>query len=181
MDEIVALYGPDGRETGSAPRSRVRAENLRHGATGVVLFRPDGRLFVHQRTDTKDVYPGRWDATAGGVMEPGETPLAAAERELAEELGVKAPLVWIGEADYADANTSYRAFLFWAVTEQEPRLQPEEVQAGVWMSREGFLAAAEAEPERFMPDTLALLGDWLRSQSNLPPLGRGPGSSKEPG
>lgn len=176
MDEIVALYGPDGREAGSAPRSRVRAENLRHGATGVVLFRPDGWLFVHQRTDTKDVYPGRWDATAGGVMDPGETPLGAAERELAEELGVTALLVRIGEADYADANTSYRAFLFWAVTEQEPRLQPEEVQGGLWMSRAELLEAIDADLERFMPDTVALLGDWLRALPTVPPPFHAPGA-----
>ena len=48
---------------------------------------PAGRLYVHRRTDDKDVYPGMYDMTAGGVLAVGETYLEAARRELAEELG----------------------------------------------------------------------------------------------
>ena len=78
MDEIVALYDERGRPVGSAPRSRMRAENLRHAATAVVVRDPWGRVHVHRRTDTKDVYPGRYDFAAGGVLLAGEEPLDAA-------------------------------------------------------------------------------------------------------
>jgi len=43
---------------------------------------------MHRRTDTKDVYPGRYDVWAGGCVAAGEDPVDAAHRELAEELGV---------------------------------------------------------------------------------------------
>ena len=92
------VQGPDRRRTrysnrrrnpcGSAPRSRMRAENLHHAATAVVVRDRLGRVYVHRRTTTKDVYPGRRDFAAGGVLTAGEDPHDAAVRELAEELGV---------------------------------------------------------------------------------------------
>ena len=88
-DEQVALYDPQtGRPAGSAPRSVVRRDNLPHGATAVLVRRTDGQLFVHRRSDGKDLWPGWHDCAAGGVIRPGEDPAAAAGRELAEELGV---------------------------------------------------------------------------------------------
>lgn len=91
MDELVALYAEGdlgGRVTGAAPRSLVRARNLPHAATAVLLRDGGGRVYVHRRTDTKDVYPGMHDVWAGGVVPAGEDPDAAA-RELTEELGVR--------------------------------------------------------------------------------------------
>ncbi len=80
-DEEVALYDPDdpgGRVTGHAPRSRVRADNLPHAATAVAVRDAHGRIYVHRRTDTKDLFPGAHDVWAGGVVGAGEDPDDAA-------------------------------------------------------------------------------------------------------
>ena len=66
----------------------MRAENLRHRSVAIIVTSSDGRLLVHRRADHKDVFPGLWDLAAGGVVAPGETYELAAERELAEELGI---------------------------------------------------------------------------------------------
>lgn len=170
MDEIVALYSLDGHETGESPRSVVRAKNLHHAATQVVLFDEAGRIFVHRRTPLKDVYPGVRDFAAGGVMRPGERPDEAAARELEEELGVHSALHPLGQANYSDEHTSFHGFLYWAISHEELRLQKEEVAGGEWMSREALLTAIDDEPADFMPDTVALLGDWLRRLEVVPPL-----------
>jgi len=60
---------------------------------GVLLARGDGRVFAGQRIDT----PGAWQMPQGGI-DPGETPEAAALRELAEETGVAARLVTVEAA-----------------------------------------------------------------------------------
>jgi aminoglycoside phosphotransferase (APT) family kinase protein/8-oxo-dGTP pyrophosphatase MutT (NUDIX family) len=164
VDEIVALYDEQGRPVGSAPRSRMRAENLRHAATGVVVRDSWGRVFVHRRTDTKDVYPGRYDFSAGGVLLAGEDPDEAAARELEEELGVTAPLRSLGEADYADEHTNYHAFLYETTWDGPLRLQPEEVASGEWLTLES-LAAMLADPDvPVMPDAAAVLAPWLRER-----------------
>ncbi|MDR2255890.1 MAG: GNAT family N-acetyltransferase [Arthrobacter sp.] len=167
-EEIAALYDTEGRQVGSAPRSEVRAKNLHHAATAVVVFDRAGRVFVHQRTESKDVYPGLFDFAAGGVLQDGEDPWEAAERELAEELGLSDPLNRIGEGEYADPHTSYHGFLAWALTDDEPTLQAEEVQGGAWWPREELLRALKETPESFMPDTVGLLGEWLAT--GLPDL-----------
>ena len=51
---------------------------------GVVLFHPDGRVWLGQRANTEG--PHNWQFPQGGV-DPGEDVEAAARRELAEETG----------------------------------------------------------------------------------------------
>lgn len=162
-EEVVDLYDEDGRVIGQAPRSQVRAQNLRHGGTGVVVRNSRGEIFVHQRTDTKDVYPGLFDLAAGGVIAAGEDPDSAAQREAFEELGVTGvPLRRIGIGSYADEHTTYVAFLYEAVYDGPIRLQPEEVAWGGWMSPAQVLARLDDEDWAFVPDSIALLRDRVR-------------------
>ncbi len=162
-EEQVGLYDTDGRSCGQAPRWLVRRDNLRHAATAVILRNATGQVYVHRRTETKDVYPGMYDCCAGGVVQPGEEPAAAAERELAEELGVSGvPLVALGRATYEDDVTCYVAFIYEAEYDGPISWQPEEVAWGAWMGLEE-LARRIADPGwPFVPDSRALVADWLR-------------------
>lgn len=158
----MALYDDRGRPCGSAPRSRMRAQNLRHAATAVVVRDPGGRVYVHRRTDTKDVYPGRRDFAAGGVVGAGEDPHLAARRELAEELGITdVELVSLGEGDYADDHTRVHAFCFTVTWAGLIRWQPEEVASGEWLTPGELAAQVATDAQDWMPDTVALLGAWL--------------------
>ena len=51
-----------------------------------VLVR-EGQVLLGRRSAAKQWYPGVWDLP-GGHVEPGELPVAALVRELAEELGI---------------------------------------------------------------------------------------------
>ncbi|WP_408895406.1 NUDIX hydrolase [Nocardioides sp. R1-1] len=163
-EEQVALYGDDGRPTGEVvPRSVMRARNLRHAATLVVVRNSAGEVYVHRRTDTKDVFPGRYDFAAGGVLQAGEDPYDAAVREAAEELGVTGVRMEpLGEADYADEHTAYHAFAFTCVYDGPIAWQPEEVAWGAWVSIARLREMVASLP--FVPDTVAVLGDRVMSE-----------------
>jgi isopentenyldiphosphate isomerase len=163
MDELVALVDADGVVCGSAPRSVMRRDNLRHSATGVLVCNSAGEIYVHRRTPTKDVYPARYDFMAGGVIAAGEDPYDAVVRELAEELGITGvALEKLPEGDYADEFTNYHAYLYTCRWDGPIHHQPEEVDWGDWMAVPDLIARLDDPSWPFVPDTTALLGDYLR-------------------
>lgn len=158
MSESVALFDLDGRVVGAAPRTRVRAENLRHGASCVLVLDGQGRVFVHRRTATKDLYPGRLDFLAGGVLQRGEDPLSSAIRELDEELGVSGVVLTDhGWAHYADEKTDYIGFRYECRWDGPMRLDPAEVASGEWLTVAETLRRIDDKGFRFMPDSVALM------------------------
>jgi len=89
-DELVDVVDERNEVVGVVPRRTLRDENLLHRCTYVFVLNRAGELYVHRRTDTKDVYPGFYDVVAGGVNAAGESYDECARRELEEELGVAA-------------------------------------------------------------------------------------------
>ena len=169
-DELVALYDPDSaapRVTGTAPRSRVRAENLPHAATAVLLVDDDGRVYVHRRTDTKDVYPGTWDAWAGGVVRAGEDPVEAAGRELTEELGVHdVVLEPLFTAWFRDERIHELAVAFvghWQGPHRHGPVvhQATEVAEGRWVTLDELRELLDDPSRPFIPDGRAALERYL--------------------
>lgn len=62
---------------------------------GIMLFDRRGRIFVGRRIDTPDA----WQMPQGGI-DKGETPEAAALRELEEEIGTANAAIEAGTADW---------------------------------------------------------------------------------
>lgn len=91
-DEYFDIYDEAGNRIGRASRRECHGNpSLLHHTSHVVVFHPGGkRILLQMRSMAKDVQPGRWDTAVGGHVEPGEDYLAAAVRELREELGVVA-------------------------------------------------------------------------------------------
>lgn len=157
-DELVDVVDEQGRVVGRTTRREVRARHLPHRSVYVLVFNADGELFVHLRTDTKDVFPGRWDVAVGGVLATGEDFRAAAARELTEELGVRAPLEELFPIRYPETAPQVHGMVYLSTHEGPFRLQREEIVRGEFRS----LATLDAEITRahWCPDGLAVLARY---------------------
>jgi isopentenyldiphosphate isomerase len=87
-DELVDVVDEDDRVLRVLTRREIRAQNLLHRCTYVLVRRSDGLIHVHRRTETKDTDPGAYDMLPGGVCDAGESYEACARREMGEELGI---------------------------------------------------------------------------------------------
>ena len=85
--EWVDVVDENNDVIGQATREQMRAENLRHRATYIVVHDGMGKILVQRRTEHKDYCPGLLDATAGGVVQQGELMLDSARAKQRKNSG----------------------------------------------------------------------------------------------
>lgn len=86
--ELLEVFDAKGRATGRAKRRDViHREGLWHLAFFCWIVTSAGEVVLQRRAADKDVWPGRFDASAAGHVRFGET-IAQAAREIDEELGL---------------------------------------------------------------------------------------------
>jgi 8-oxo-dGTP pyrophosphatase MutT (NUDIX family) len=161
-DEIVAIVDEQNNLVGAAPRREMRARRLPHRSTYILVFNSRGELYVQKRTLTKDVFPGYYDAAAGGVVLAGESYAQGARRELEEEMGIRdVPLTPLFDFYFADEHTRVWGMVFSCVYDGEIVLQAEEVESGAFMPISDILH--QAQTASFTPDGLYVLSRYLHS------------------
>ncbi|WP_456473646.1 NUDIX hydrolase YfcD [Desulfolithobacter sp.] len=154
--ETVQIVDENNREIAAVPRHIMREQNLIHRASYILVFNREGKLFVQKRTMNKDVYPGSFDIAAGGVVLAGESYEEAAQRELAEELGVKGvKLNFLFDRYYEDSTNRVWGRIFSCRHDGPFVLQKEEVDWGRFMDMTEIMALGEREP--VTPDGLEVL------------------------
>ncbi len=130
-DEVFDVVDEQGRPVGRALRRECHSDpSLIHPVVHVFVFNRAGALFLQQRSLSKDVQPGRWDTSVGGHLHSGENPPDGARREMREELGIDAPLVFSHEYVWRCPRESEYVRAYVASFEGPFRLDPDEVSAG---------------------------------------------------
>ena len=94
-----------------------------HDCVGALLLR-EGRVLLGRRSPDRRWLPDAWDLF-GGHIEPGESPDQALQRELAEELGVRA-LDWTWLDTLAGADWRLRIALVRSWEGEPHNCQPAE-------------------------------------------------------
>lgn len=165
-DEPVEVVDDDGRVLGIVPRRVMREQRLLHRCTYVLVLNPAGELYVHRRTATKDVYPGFYDVTAGGVCAVGESFDEGAAREIEEELGVTARPTFRFAHRYDGPDGHVLGAVYDVVWDGPIGRQETEVAWGAFEP----LAAVEQRIGRdpFCPDGLEVYRRWLEGRSQTP-------------
>lgn len=164
--EFVDVVDCDGQVIRTVPRSVMRQQRLPHRAVYVLVFDSRGRLLIHQRTLSKDIYPGYWDVCVGGVPQAGESFQEAALRETAEEIGVVAAPKPIFQLRYQDDQTDVFGAVFLLRHDGPFRFQADEIVQGEFADVDALPRLIRERP--FCPDGLFVWGEYLRRGDELP-------------
>ncbi len=160
-NDLVDVVDDAGHVVGIVTRQEMRRGRLPHRCVYVLVFDSRGRLLIHQRTASKDVFPSYWDVCVGGVLAAGESFDDSARRESGEELGVDLNPEPLFPFRYSDEQTTVHAMVYRANHNGPFQFQPEEVQSG------RFVEICELNGHfsrlRFCPDGLQIWQEYLRA------------------
>lgn len=154
-DEVFDVVDANDAVIGQATRREVHAKGLWHRAVHVLVFAPGGsaKVFLQKRSMAKDTAPGRWDSSCSGHLDSGEDYLAAAVRELGEEIGlrVSGPEVLTEVLRLsATADTGWEFVRVYRTESSGPfSLHPAEIERGEWWRVEDVTRAVAERPAEF--------------------------------
>lgn len=142
--------------TGQATRREVHSKGHIHRSVLFFIFDMEGRLFVNQRTENKEFYPGYWSVVFGGHVHAGESYEDAVRRELKEEAGIEEePKLLSSFKKRFDEKDRENVRVYAIVTEQRLIVDREEIRQGEFMTIEELRVMLKKE--KFLPETQKLL------------------------
>lgn len=161
-DEIFDIVDDGDNVIGQSTRGKVHRTGLLHRAVHVFVLAADGRIFLQKRSMQKDTAPGKWDSSASGHLDAGESYDAAASRELTEELGIAAPpvpqLLFKVSACEDTGNEFVQAY---RIAHDGPfALHPDEISGGGWFSLDEVDAWVARAPMDFARSFCYLWNIW---------------------
>jgi len=130
-------------------RSDVHLEGLRHRAVHILLFRSDGALLTHLRSDTKDEFPGVWTSSAAGHVSAGESYEDTAPRELQEELGIQCALQRLHKFDACPETSMEFTVLYRGEWDGDVAPDPGEIQCVKWIQPAELKQRVAEHPENY--------------------------------
>ena len=133
-EEELDIVDDQDRVLSRAPRSRVLRDYHIHRAVMFFLFDDQEQVFVNQRSERKELYPGYWSIALGGHVLAGESYDDAVRREIKEEVGLDAPARLITSFKKRTADERENVKVYAVTTDQEPVLFPDEIAQGQFVS-----------------------------------------------
>jgi isopentenyl-diphosphate Delta-isomerase len=161
-NEILEVVDSHDKVLGTATRAEIHRRGLQHRAVHIFVFNTSGDLYVQKRSASKDRHPLKLDSSAAGHVDPGETYLQTAVRELHEELSIKAAVREVLKVTACELTDNEHVVLFTAVTDEEPTPNPDEIVSGGFVSRQELNASMKENPNDFVPAFIFLWDEFLR-------------------
>lgn len=160
-DEVFDLVDEQDKVIGTVRRGDAHHDpSLLHRSVQTLVFDSAGRALLQLRSARKDLFPGYYCASASGHVIAGDEYATTAQRELMEELGVSAALIFVGKALVRSDFESEMTALFVAKSDGPFTFDPVETDGGEFFSWEALLAARATLP--MTPSLLVALEELER-------------------
>ncbi len=139
--EIWDAYFENGEKAGcDLVRGEPIPEGLYHLACDVLVRHIDGDYLLMKRASDKDMFPGMYEATAGGSAIKGENAIDCIKRELTEETGIVSEnFTEIAYFCFPERNTLFYCFLCETDCDKSSIVfQKGETEAYKWVTEDEF-------------------------------------------
>jgi isopentenyl-diphosphate Delta-isomerase len=160
-EEIFDVVDENDQVASQASRSVVHTQNLLHRAVSIFVLKPDGRLLLQLRSESKDQYPGCYTSSASGHVDSGEDYETAAARELREELSLDLPIDFLAKFPAGPETAFEFTALYQVVTDMAPVLDSGEIAGAEFLSLDEIASMLKASPEQFTPP-FRVMFEWYR-------------------
>ncbi|HNT29987.1 MAG TPA: NUDIX domain-containing protein [bacterium] len=140
QDEILDIVDEQDRIIGQEKRGICnRSPGIIHRAAYVLVFNRARELYMHRRSLSKDTCPGMWSVSCAGHVESGENYETTAQRELFEELGVRAEVNYWEKYLLRYSNENEYSAIFHTAYEGPFVLEPSEILEGAFYTLEAVV------------------------------------------
>ncbi len=145
------------------PRGEVHAKGLLHRAVHVFVINARGEIYLQKRSHLKDVSPLKWDSSAAGHLDVGESYAACAIRETREEIGIEITSTELAAQLPAGAHTDHEFVELHLARHNGPmRPFPEEIACGEWFTPEIIEDWITVRPQDFAKGFISCWKAWRR-------------------
>ncbi len=150
-EELLPIVNENDEVIGTEKRGVIHAKRLMHRAVHVLLFNSEGEIYLQKRSMEKDAAPGKWDSSASGHVDPGETYHDSAERELCEELNIQGnpSLEKIAKLSACRQTGMEFTEVYKTYSDEQPVPNPHEIMDGTWIMPEALDQWMDREPKEF--------------------------------
>jgi 8-oxo-dGTP pyrophosphatase MutT (NUDIX family) len=169
VDEPVERVDDQDQVLAVVDRSEAIRRGWLHRIATTVCRDQQGRVLVYRRPENLSRFPGHHEVMFGGAVDIGESYEQAAARELAEELGIHAPVRFLFKFLCRGAISPYWLGVHEAVIPSEVTPDPGEVAWHGWLTETELREAVRQW--RFIPDGQEAFDRYLTYRRGLPQTG----------
>lgn len=151
-EENVILVNQNDEQIGLMPKMEAHEKAVLHRAFSVFVLNDKNEIMLQQRAKHKYHSPLLWTNTCCSHQRDGETNLQAGNRRLNEEMGFETELKelfhFIYKAPFDNGLTEHELdHVMIGYYNEEPKINPEEVESWKWMGIEEVQNDMQLHPE----------------------------------
>ncbi len=153
-EENVILVNEQNEQIGTMPKMEAHEKAVLHRAFSVFVMNDKGETMLQQRASHKYHSPLLWTNTCCSHQRVGESNIEAGKRRLQEEMGFETELKelfsFIYKAPFDNGLTEHELdHVMVGYANQEPSINPEEVEAWKWMQPEDIKVDIANNPDNY--------------------------------